>query len=59
MRKHLAPRSRRIFFALAGLAIAVAGYAGMTLTPSSHATASRAGAHGPVVEVCPGTIYHC
>ncbi len=61
MNKHFVPqsRNRRILYGLAALIIAFAGYAGMTMTPSSHATASIVGAHGPVAEVCPGTIYHC
>ncbi len=59
MRNHLASRFRRLGYAFAALAIILAGYAGMTLTASSHATASSAGAHGTVAEVCPGTIYHC
>jgi hypothetical protein len=60
MIKHVAPqsRSRRILYTLAAMALLVAGYAGIALTPASHARASGAGTQG-IADVCPGITTHC
>lgn len=50
------PYVRRVLGAVAVLALLAAGYAGMQLWPTSHATSS---AQHPVVYDCPSAGAHC